>query len=197
MSHYFQDDPNLKSNIRLIKMNIFDKEYNFYTDDGIFSKNELDDGTLTLLQAVVKEKIAGRCLDLGCANGVVGIVLKDCFPHTHFDLVDVNQRALSLAKKNVENYQLDDVDVFYSDGFSNNPHHYQFIFFNPPIRAGKALIYQLYEQAYQHLEQQGALYIVIRKSHGALSSKEKLMQLFGNCVIIKRNKGFYVLKTIK
>lgn len=87
--------------------------------------------------------------------------------------------------------------MFYSDGFSNNPHHYRYIFFNPPIRAGKALIYQLYEQAYHHLEPQGVLYVVIRKSHGALSSKEKLMQLFGNCVIINRNKGFYVLKTIK
>lgn len=99
MGHYFQDDPNLKSNIRLIKMNIFSKEYNFYTDDGIFSKNELDDGTLTLLQVAIKETIAGRCLDLGCANGIVGIVLKDFFPDTHFDLVDVNQRALVLAKK--------------------------------------------------------------------------------------------------
>ena len=197
MNHYFQDNPNLKSNVRLLTVTLLGQPFSFYTDDGIFSKDELDDGTATLIETVSKESVYGRCLDLGCANGMVGIALKKWFPNTQFDLVDVNQRALALAKKNIDYHQLEGIQAFYSDGFSENEHHYQFIFFNPPIRAGKAVIYRLYEQSYHHLLPQGALYVIIRKSHGASSSQTKLLQLFGNCRIVKRNKGYYLLQSLK
>ncbi len=197
MGHYFTDDPNLKSNVRLLKLAILKREFSFYTDDGIFSKDELDEGTDTLIGVVAKEPIQGHCLDFGCANGIVGIVVKTLFPMTTFDLVDVNHRALDLAKKNVALHQLQGMDVFYSDIFQNNTHLYDCIFLNPPIRAGKEVIYAMYEGAYHHLNQGGKLYVVIKKSHGAPSSKDKLMQLFGNCDIMERNRGFYVLKSTK
>lgn len=197
MSHYFKDDPNLKSNIRTIKFSLFEKEYTFYTDDGIFSKDHLDYGTKVLLKTLIREPLDGKCLDLGCANGIVGIVLKTMFADLIFDLIDINNRAIEVAKKNIELYGLDDLEAFYSDGFENVKGNYNFIFFNPPIRAGKKQIYSLYEEAFNFLENSGYLYIVIRKDKGALSSKAKLMEVFGNCTIIEKDKGFYVLKSKK
>lgn len=197
MNHYFQNNPKLQSKERVIAFEVFGKKFELLTDDGIFSKNHFDEGTNTLLQVAIQQPLFGRCLDLGCANGIVGIVLKSFFPSLSFDLVDINQRAVALAQKNVHRFGWKDVSVFYSDGFDQITHQYQQIFFNPPIRAGKAVVYRLYEQAHAHLDKQGSLYVVIRKSLGAKSSQDKLMQLFDNCVIIKRNKGFYVLHSIK
>ena len=68
---------------------------------------------------------------------------------------------------------------------------------NPPIRAGKAVIYKIYEDAYNHLKANGVLYLVINKKHGAPSTKEFLMQLFGNCEVLDKKTGFNVLKCIK
>ena len=68
---------------------------------------------------------------------------------------------------------------------------------NPPIRAGKAVIYKMFEEAYDHLEEDGALWVVIRKAQGALSAKAKIESVFGNCEIVHRDKGYFVLKSVK
>ena len=68
---------------------------------------------------------------------------------------------------------------------------------NPPIRAGKKVIYAMFEQAYEHLCLQGHLYVVIRKQQGALSAKAKIEEIFGNCEVIKKEKGYYILKSTK
>ena len=68
---------------------------------------------------------------------------------------------------------------------------------NPPIRAGKVVIYKMYEDAYKNLEKGGAFYLVINKKHGAPSTKEYLMQVFGNCEILDKKSGFNVMKCVK
>ena len=68
---------------------------------------------------------------------------------------------------------------------------------NPPIRAGKAVIYKMYEDAKNHLRESGTLYLVINKKHGAPSTISYLEELFGNCEVVDKKSGFNVLKCIK
>ena len=65
---------------------------------------------------------------------------------------------------------------------------------NPPIRAGKAVVYGIFETAFRHLCAGGVLYVVIRKNQGAPSAMKELERLFGNCIVVGRESGFHILK---
>jgi 16S rRNA (guanine1207-N2)-methyltransferase len=76
--HYFTDNRDLPSRRREITYFFQGREYTFTTDDGVFSKSEVDFGTHTLLKAIAEEDpLHGSVLDLGCGYGVIGIVLKE------------------------------------------------------------------------------------------------------------------------
>ena len=63
---------------------------------------------------------------------------------------------------------------------------------NPPIRAGKEIVHRMFEEGYEHLEDNGRLWVVIRKQQGASSAK-KIEEVFGNCEILQKSKGYYIL----
>lgn len=197
MNHYFEDNRHLKSNRKEVSFRFWCFNYSFILDNGVFSKDGIDIGTNVLLDYVSKQTLGNKILDLGCGVGPIGIILKKIFPDSEFHMVDVNDRALELA---IENAKLNDVDVnIYK---SNSYEHvtdtdFTDIITNPPIRAGKQVIYEMFEHAYDHLCISGKLWIVIRKSHGANSAKAKVESVFGNCEVVKKDKGFYVLKAEK
>ena len=196
MSHYFKNDDNLKSNKIIIKSIVNDIRYEFVSDNGIFSKDEIDYGSRSLLNVLVKENLKGRILDLGCGYGLIGIVLKKEFDDINVDMVDVNLRAIELSKVNCELNKTNN-NVFESDGFNNIVNKYNAIITNPPIRAGKEVIYDFFEKSFDYIATNGILYVVMRKSHGAKSAMQKLTELFGNCDLIKKDKGFYIFKSTK
>ena len=193
MSHYFEDTRHLKSNRKDFSFRFWCFNYSFVSDNGVFSKEELDEGTCILLETALEPKLDGKVLDLGCGIGPVGVVVKHNFPECEVEMVDVNPRALELAKENARRNNVE-VKIYLSDAFENiKTTDFSAILVNPPIRAGKAVIYKMFEQSYEHLEQEGCLWVVMRKSHGALSAKKKLEEIYGNCEIVNREKGFYIL----
>ena len=197
MSHYFINDKSLEENRREITFRFFGLSYIMITDDGVFSKDDLDYGSRLLLENVCKSEISGEILDLGCGYGAIGIVVKNCFPNTRVTMVDINGRAIELAKLNVQHYEMDN-EVVVSDSFSELVNrHFDHIILNPPIRAGKQVIYSMFEQAIKHLHESGFLWIVMRKSHGAKSAMAKIEEIFGNCEVIDKEKGFFVMKCKK
>lgn len=111
-------------------------------------------------------------------------------------MVDVNPRAVELAVLNAQKNGVE-AEVRVSDIFGNVTETLSDILTNPPIRAGKKVIYAMFEQAYDHLRPQGHLYVVIRKQQGALSAKAKIEEIFGNCEVINKEKGYYILKSTK
>lgn len=68
---------------------------------------------------------------------------------------------------------------------------------NPPIRAGKKVVHQVIEEAYDHLNLSGTLTIVIQKKQGAPSAKAKMEEVFGNAEVVKKDKGYYILRSEK
>ena len=193
MNHYFsEDNKTLKSNPHVIAFSVNDTSLKFNTDHGVFSRNNLDRGTEVLLEYLeVNSKVKGA-LDLGTGYGVVGVYLSKVY-NIEVDMVDINERALDLAKSNLE---LNDVkgNVFKSDICSNVTAKYDLIITNPPIRAGKKVVYQFFDEAVEHLTENGELFVVINKKHGAESAIIKLETIFQIVTIIGRKKGFFVLK---
>ena len=198
MQHYFIDKQHEETDFFEFKDNIFDIELCFRSCDSIFSKNKIDDGTRSLLNAIQKHcELNGYGLDVGCGLGVIGIALAKKF-NLKLDMIDVNKTAVQLSRENVSKNNLQrNLNVFHSDGFSEVQDNYDFIVTNPPIKTGKQLLFKLMEDAHLHLKENGLIVLVIRKDHGMESLKKHLINLFGNCEIIDRNKGYYILQSQK
>ena len=127
----------------------------------------------------------------------VGLILAKKFSQGDFVLIDINSRACALAHENAKRWKLPNVQVIESNIFENVEGEFDNIITNPPIRAGKKVIYAIFEQSYHHIKQNGSLYIVIRKSHGAESAQRFIQSVFGSCVLLKRDKGFYIYRATK
>ena len=192
MSHYFKNDPNLKSQTHTYEVEVLGKHFKFISDKGVFSKDHLDTGTFALISNINIDGAAKTLLDVGSGIGVIGIILKKVYPGLDVSQIDVNLRALNLNRKNNQLNQVD-TNVFESDLFSNVFHKFDIIVSNPPIRTGKETIYKLYSDAYKHLNNNGQLWIVVRKDQGAKSTIAYLKTIFDQVELIKRHKGFYVI----
>ena len=196
MSHYFTDNRQLPQNRKEISFRFSGFIIPLITDNGVFCKSEVDFGSYVLLKTIKEEPLGDHILDLGCGYGVIGVTVKKMFPDAEMLMVDVNPRAVELAVLNAQKNSVE-AEVRVSDIFGNVTETLSDILTNPPIRAGKKVIYAMFEQAYDHLRPQGHLYVVIRKQQGALSAKAKIEVIFGNCEVINKEKGYYILKSTK
>ena len=195
MSQYFDNDKNIKSERKIIKFNFDNKLFSIYSDNGVFSKDRFDYGTRVLLNSVDIDKLSGNVLDLGCGLGVVGIILGTFNKGINIDMVDINERAIDLAKNNLVLNNIK-ANVFVSDIYSNIDNKYDFIITNPPIRAGKNVIRGFLFGSYDYLKDDGILYFVMRKDHGVKSMIKELSVKF-NTSIVNKDKGFYVVLCTK
>lgn len=196
MEHYYTSNPTVKSDERIIEYEMKGKTFSFISDNGVFSKNHIDSATELLIKTVYDE-VGGDILDIGCGYGVIGITLASSDKVNNVTMIDVNRRALELTKRNaIKNKVQDKTVIIESNGFENVKNRYDAVITNPPIRAGKTVIYQMYADAKKHLKNGGALYIVINKKHGAPSTLKYLNELFGNTEILDKKAGFNVIKCV-
>lgn len=197
MKHYYTDNTDLISEPVTFQYDYKGHVLNFTSDHGVFSKTMIDYGSRVLLDAIVVAETQKTMLDVGCGYGTFGICLKMTYPWLKIDMVDVNDRALDLCRKNAEANDIQDVTIYKSYIYENVAKSFDLIVSNPPIRAGKEVVHQILEKAYDHLNIDGELWIVIQKKQGAPSAKNKMNEVFGNCEIIKKDKGYYILKSKK
>jgi len=189
MSHYFSEEQTTPSKRKVFTYQYKSYSYTFITDTGVFSVGHIDSGTDILLQHI--PPLSGSLLDMGCGYGAIGIVLAKEY-NLALTQADINPRAIELARENCEKNGLQS-NIILSNQFSKILGQFDTIVINPPIHAGKQVIYSLYKDAFACLNEFGNLYIVIRKKHGAESTITKLTQIFGNTSILHKKKGIYVL----
>ena len=198
MGHYFDENPEINSAIREISFHLFDKSYTYYTDNGVFSKSKIDEGSYIFLKVLIPLNLTGRILDLGCGYGPIGLTIAQNSKEARVDLADINSRALALASKSSERLNLNKrVTILHSDIYEKIEGPYDSIVVNPPIRAGKVVTYSMYSGAYQRLIDGGSLYIVIRKKQGAESAFKYLETVFENVSVLHKEKGYWIIKATK
>ena len=167
MGQYF-DNQDLPSKMVKTECFLLGNKFIFYTDNGVFSKDGLDFGSRLLLETIPLEEVGGKVLDMGCGYGVFGIVLNK-LTSCAVDMVDVNLRAIHLSEINIHENNCQNISVFESNVYENINSKYSCIVTNPPIRAGKKVVYDIVMNAKDYLEKDGALFLVIRKEQGAKS----------------------------
>ena len=191
MGHYFTNDK-LPSNVKKTECFVLGQKFVFLTDNGVFSKDGLDFGSRLLLESIPLDEVGGKILDMGCGYGVFGIILSKV-TDAEIDMVDVNKRALHLSERNIEENHVNGVSVFESDCYSNISSKYNSIITNPPIRAGKKVVYDIVMNAKNYLLDNGKLFIVIRKEQGAKSLIVDLKKVYDVDILAKK-KGFFIIK---
>ncbi|MDO4941169.1 MAG: methyltransferase [Erysipelotrichaceae bacterium] len=192
MTHYYTDNNNLASNKREFDYYFDNETFRFTTDNGVFSKSNVDYGSYILIKTIYSRNLGNSLLDLGSGYGPIGIILKRFNPNVDIEMVDVNSRATDLAILNCKNNNTD-IKVHLCEDILELDHNFDTITLNPPIRAGKKVIYSLYDKSKEKLNDGGHLYIVIRKAQGANSSISKLETLFNKVEVINKDSGYYII----
>lgn len=196
--HYYSKETKTSSEERTWNFELLGHAFTFTTDNAVFSKREVDFGSRLMIEAFNEPGINGDFLDLGCGYGPIGLSLAKSFEDRHVFMVDVNERALGLAKQNAADNHVKNVTIKESnrlDGIEG--HKFASILTNPPIRAGKKVVHSMFEEAKEALLDEGELWVVIQKKQGAPSAKKKLEELFGHAEIVEKQKGYYILKAKK
>lgn len=191
MGQYFTNE-NLPSNVKTTNCVVRGHKFTFLTDNGVFSKDGLDFGSRLLLESIPLEAVGAKVLDMGCGYGVFGIIINK-LTGSYVDMVDVNLRAMHLAKRNIKENDCTNINVFESNCYTNVTSKYNTIITNPPIRAGKKIVYDILMNAKEYLLENGNLFLVIRKEQGAKSIISDLSKVY-NVEILEKSKGFFVLK---
>ena len=192
MNQYFENNKTLKSEINKINAKVKDTSFVFYTDNGVFNKKGLDYGTKLLLENIdLNEK--STFLDVGCGCGPIGIYIAYQNKNFAVDMIDVNERAIHLCNMSKKENNLNNINIFKSDVYENINKKYDLIITNPPIHAGKKKVYEIIEGAKNHLNNDGELWIVIRKDQGAKSLMNDFKNLY-KFEIIAKDKGFFIIK---
>ncbi|MDT2562789.1 class I SAM-dependent methyltransferase [Lactococcus petauri] len=192
---YYEDNRDLAHDVQELSVELLGLPLHFLTDAGVFSKNAIDYGSRVLLDNFQPEG-AKTLLDVGCGYGTLALTLAKKYG-LKATLVDVNSRALDLAKKNADKNNIEVNGIFLSNIYDNVEGKFDAIISNPPIRAGKEVVHTILSDAYEHLNDDGHLTIVIQKKQGAPSAQKKMMDVFGNCEIVAKDKGYYILRSYK
>ena len=192
MSQYFSNDNNVPSKLVKTYAQILNQNFIFYTDNGVFSKSGVDFGSRLLLENIPLSEIGESVLDVGCGYGVFGVVLNKVLgvPVT---MCDVNRRALHLSERNIEANNCNNCEVIESNCYENVVGKFSTIISNPPIRAGKKVVYQILQEAKDFLLPDGMLVFVVRKEQGAKSIISDMEKLY-NVEVLERKKGFFIIK---
>ena len=194
MSHYYKYDPTLSDDIHTFAYTFRGHTLKFETNSGVFSKERVDFGTNVLLNSLPSLDDVKSVLDVGCGVGIIGICIKKAYPKVRLTMVDINERCIELTSKNSSENAID-AEVILSDMYEKVEGMFDLVISNPPIRAGKAKVFEVVDGAYKHLNDMGSLICVIQKKQGAESLIKHMEEVFGNLEILNKEKGYYIIKS--
>ena len=191
---YYAENPDAAHDIHELRVELLGQKMAFLTDAGVFSKKMVDFGSQLLLKCLEVNQ-GETVLDVGCGYGPLGLSLAKAYG-VQATMVDINNRALDLARQNAERNKIE-ATIFQSNIYEQVEGHFDHVISNPPIRAGNQVVHEIIEKSKDFLATDGDLTIVIQKKQGAPSAKSKMEDVFGNCEIVKKDKGYYILRSVK
>lgn len=197
-NHYYTENPDTAHDLEQWSFELLGKNFTFQTDSGVFSRQTVDYGSRVLINAFDDSELPeGGILDVGCGYGPMGLSL--AYDTGRFaELVDVNNRAVELAQGNAERNGITNVEIHQSNIYADvHGKDFAAVVSNPPIRAGKKVVHEILEKSIEFLKVGGSLTVVLQKKQGAPSAEKKMTEVFGNCEIVIKDKGYYILRSVK
>lgn len=196
--HYFTSIEHSEKDYFAFATMVCNKSFSFTSCPDVFSKSEIDYGSLTLIKSIIERKdiFSGKILDMCCGYGTIGVILSAFIP-AEYTMCDINSTAVDLAKINARNNGCKTQNILVSDMFDEISDKYNHIVSNPPIKTGKQVLLKFLDGSKEHLLDNGTITIVIKKNLGADSTKKYMQKLFGNCEVWEREKGYYILHSVK
>ncbi|WP_069366442.1 class I SAM-dependent methyltransferase [Salisediminibacterium beveridgei] len=191
--HYYSGKPGSESKQKMISETLKGRDFTFIVDRGVFSGHAVDFGSKLLIEHFEEPQAAGDILDIGCGWGPIGLAVAAAYPERQIGMIDVNERSVSLAKVNAGKNSITNQTIALkdaTDGLSDS--NYAAVLTNPPIRAGKDVVFRIYEEAVRSLQAEGELWVVIQKKQGASSTKKKLEELGLHVRTVAKQKGYFV-----
>jgi len=191
MPHYYSKNQSTPLNLIKITVSARGNGIELISGSGVFSKEKADKGSLLLANECIIED-GWKVLDLGCGYGIIGIAIAKANPTVSVLMSDINRRAVSLAKKNIELNGLKNASAIESDVFEKIKEKFNTILLNPPQSAGKKLCYRMIEESKEHLEKKGIFQMVARHNIGGKELEKKMIEVFGNVEQIAKKSGYRI-----
>lgn len=196
--HYFSEEPTIAHNRHQWEFELVGRQFKFITDTNVFSKKTVDYGSRVLIEHFETATLpTGAILDVGCGYGPIGLALA-VKTNREVHMIDINQRALDLAKENAALNKITGITTYKSNIYEAvTKKDFAAVVSNPPIRAGKEVVHAIISEAHDHLKSGGSLTIVIQKKQGAPSAQKKMAEVFGSSTIVAKDKGYYIIVSEK
>lgn len=193
VEHYFTPKPSSKMRFNLISVYLRGRYFRFWASSGVFSKEHIDLGTKLLIENMALPE-RGYVLDMGCGYGAIGIVAAALNPNLHVVMVDVNERAVKIAKRNIKLNSLANIEVRRGNLYEPvKGMLFNCILSNPPISAGMATVEAIITEAPKYMCEGATIQLVVRSKIGRERFKELFERTFGNFSVLAREGGYRVL----
>jgi 16S rRNA (guanine1207-N2)-methyltransferase len=197
LNHYFAEHPKSKMRLGIIHTHLRGIHFEFLTASGVFSKKRVDLGTRLLIESMVLPQ-EGYVLDIGCGYGAVGIAAATFNPNLRVIMVDVNERAVRLARQNAEKNYVSNVEV--RRGYLYEPVKglvFSCVLSNPPVSAGMETVKAIISEAPEHMASKALFQMVVKSKIGGKRLLMVFEEAFGNIEVLARKSGYRVLMSKK
>lgn len=194
--HYFTRRPAAPHRPLRVRFTLGKTQLWLHTDRGVFSYRHVDPGTRLLAEAFLPDG-ARRVVDLGAGYGALGLMLAARFPGLWVVMVEINERAAELCRRNAQENGLA-APVVVGDGLSAfSSASFDAVVTNPPVRAGRGVIYRWMEEAARVLVLGGSFWMVVRTRQGAATLAEAARERVGPVELVERGGGYRVFRARK
>jgi len=191
-NHYFTAFPKSKLKLGVIHTYFRRRTFEFLTSSGVFSKKRVDSGTRLLIESMVLPE-KGSVLDVGCGYGAVGIAAATFNPDLHVIMVEVNERAVWLAKQNIKINGVNNAEVRRGNLYEPvKDLTFNCVLSNPPVSAGMETVKAIIVETPKHMTDKAFFQMVVRSKIGGKRLRMLLESVFGNAEILARKSGYRV-----
>lgn len=195
--HYYTSRPGAEHDEQEFTFTLRGHQFRFITDAGVFSRDRVDFGSQLLIETMAIDPSA-HVLDVGCGYGPMGLSAARLAQEGHVTMIDVNERAVELARRNARLNGISNVEILVSDVYSAvQGRTFDVILTNPPIRAGKEIVHRIFTEGYDLLRSGGQMWVVIQKKQGAPSALRKLQEVYGEVEEMEKKKGYHIYRARK
>lgn len=167
----------------------------------VFSRDSLDIGTRFFIAHLPVMEGARDIVDLGCGNGVVGLLAAERHPGATVHFVDESYMAVASARENFERAFGDSRAARFrvGDGLADfAPASVDLVLCNPPFHQQQAVGDQvaraMFRQAHRALRPGGELWVIGNRH---LGYHQALGRLFSQVELVASNPKFVILRAVR